>query len=1515
MVELINFRTSVSGIRKTAIPVTLALVASIGVLGLPESVPVSQAFVPEKLEAAIPADQQVKVDTSAVLDLGAKEAAPGVQFTYKYRVAIPKLSADTSNRELKVTVDSDPLAPFATALSKSDLKCDGGTVSGFDVKTNTFTVTGFDKAAALNCSIEKTATLSADAPKGYTVSGLVDAKYTDNPGLKLQEISSGPRDPQLSCSPTLRFESEVKGGGYLVDIKMADQQGKGLVVPTPWEDPANSITIQEPGKPAEKIDLNGQYPVVLNKDSSQPYYGSTEGIQGVTKWLDSVNWKYDPAVFTGDKYLPAGTRIIVNRKVNYQNCVEPGIATDANTNRKMIINFTTGRPSLPVDSIASDAFRLPGGEEGQAPKAWCDAIYITDLKSSGAKSTPIYKLDPKNPMLSPGQVKPIPEESAYGVLNISPKFEGWVYYIASDKLTLKRFNLATGENVVVPVSGEWRTTRFALTPSAFSPSNELFITSGPGSALYKLSFNEDGSAATAKKMGIFLSQNPWMINDFTFDYDGGLIVTYGNAQERRMIVRKYSPEQFAAGAPRMSVDNGTPVADVPYPNGASSLVYGSAWGPDNTLYFTVGLTTTKTDREIYTLKDGKVTKLNYSPRVTGGVIDMSSCGFGGVPPKVESGFQARKLAIDPVTAKPVEGNATGKVILSANGTATVKYLIQVTNLGAEAAPMPADITDQVQAPAGFDITNIKVDGTSKGTGPTVKLPVPAEPIPAGKVKSFLVTVDLKAKNGLAGLPTQGVCENTTPGANNAGFFNRVNYQDDQDGTKNNQACIPFETPKRAHLKLVKQIEGPQGYTNADQDRQLFTLVAGAVNSPVTTVSGTADTGRVEVAADSEGVVYRLGEQQNAAPAGDYGFTMKRDWVCTGNSVPLRDGNLLTIKPGEDVSCSIVNQPDPKFSVKKEAANPAGENNQLGQPVQPDDQGKLKLEYLVKVHNDSAFAGNSGTIYDHFVVPAGLQWDGSEAAQVTVVNNGGGQVQSAATTVTKEQLAADPGAVLASSVNNLPGGATAVFKIVIPAQVDNTLVDGRTVFETHLNDLLCEKNTEEGSSANYFKGNRGAQNLVALEAENSTSNNGQPVKDNNACIPVLPKSNWKVEKSPADKNLEGGFGAAGGNGALVDAQKGADGTYTATVKYRVRVTNLGPTAGQHPQIVDALTLPEPWQATSVKWSTSVDMSQAVDNGKNLQFTIPQSEGMVSPIADQGKNVKNYVDYYVEVTAQGQPTAEQWQQAQTCETEGAGKPGKGFFNRVTMDGDQDGDHNNDACVPVRPESPAEVNLLVRKTDASGNLALPGAEFKVCDVNPYATSGDPVRVLADPNHCRPVQPMPAADQCASAPAGEPRQACEAMAAGDQALMKSTGSVKVRPDVPHWLVETKAPACSPDNSGGEYCASLLPQPLKFTVNADRVLDAPDAVAVGSGQACDPLSDQGCSSEAAFKQVDDTFYFYQGLVKVHDPRRGTLPVSGGTGPLPFAVAAAALLLTSLGWAFRNAKTAPVSSGRKRSRA
>ncbi|WP_156981949.1 SpaA isopeptide-forming pilin-related protein [Boudabousia tangfeifanii] len=1489
------------GLGVGATVLTAALVSSFAFSGAPATQ--SFAFVNDNsIEEAVGDTPVIKGTLEHSKSSDGSEPKPGEDFTYtgKFTFNVPE---GAPNR-IRFSVTQDSQAPFKSAPQLADLKFPSGNVVGVkqdnnDPNTWVYTIENVTQGGT--ATFVKQATLSAEAGPGTIISGSANFAMTPTGDTQLQNLDQKLIWDAGQCSGVAYFKYRVpegKLGAWLTDIKFADYSDSQDAVLDPL--PANAAALADP-KMEKRNGFRVSSPgttdgaftneylteaVTRNDDSTKPLFGTDPKLAN-GRFLDSINWPYNPETWTGKQWIKSGTVFEIRRGFKLANCLPVRVSTSPNPKRDIIgVQISQGRKLPTNDQTAIDVFRLPGGKNIDE-NSWCDDIYFMDMQPPGTfiyGSPRIGSINIKDPQHGMKTVA-FPDRTVQGGIAMGRQYPGWLYYVPQSNMRgLKRFNVQTGRTETVRVTNP-RALGYDVTtqPSAFSPDGSFWLarTNDTETRLYRYEFNEDGTVATVYPGAIIMNQTDIRgayVNDFAFMSNGDFLATFGSSS--KAITYVFTAEQVKKNErlyPSQGKKYGT------YTNGG--YIYGSAFGSDGQLYVSKG-TSTATRPNVYIEpesgnRETYMKPFSYSPAAATGILDLTSCSFGGQQPG-PTGVKVQKSAVDPVTGTlaPAGEAAKNPVMIGADGTATLKYVVTATNVGDEPIT-PQNITDTFTAPKGFTVKSVSAtvlggDRLPNVSGSPFTLPV-GELAPGG-TKAFAITIRVKADSlQAANNATAQVCKNDGNGTPGTGFFNQVAMPEDADGTENNDACIPFTGQPTAHLKLVKQIVNQNGdVINSPvlDDLGHFMLGASGFNpetgSPLAGVSGQAK-GNAGVAADEDVVPgnYKLVETI-AEPGALNGYYQSGNWDCVGGR--MLDGNTVNVPKNGSVTCTIKNTRTPKFHIQKLANTPAeGLNNpHVGEPVVLKN-GKGELVYRLEVVNDSNFTGRTGIVRDRFQAPNGLLFDESSVAKVTF--SGDGQRFGGKDTYTKAEL--DQGAVLAESIRGMAPNAKATFTITIPVMADSRQVLGKPVtrFQQHedaLSQCATESATVNRQKVNLAKPNDDAAvNNASLDHENTlyAENDNVWYRDNFACIPVV-ENKWKVEKfaqydpavegaDPANNGGDGFVKTPGSTGTGVVLEPSGEGQLSATVKYRVRVVNRGKLEAVVPEVTDTITLPQGFEITAAKFGRDLDSLAPVKAGGNtVTFTIPASTDKVAGGAHR--------DYLVEVTGQISATEAaklNWTESDSaataageCLTEGAGRPGTGFFNRVSIDGDDGTDGNNDACTPIKPRTGI---LLVEKTDAAG-ARLSGAKFALYQAADASskplTMGDLVKADLDP--------LTAKNAGRFAPDSLSTED------GDDTYHGRFVTPDLNVGTVYFLVETKSPTKD---------FSLLPEPFVFQVDASGnvvALNAKTAQPIGSAD-------------------DGTFFTAGAKVSVHDPRTGELPKAGGNGRMPLAVGGTLLVLVS----------------------
>ncbi|AOZ73371.1 hypothetical protein BK816_08880 [Boudabousia tangfeifanii] len=1487
--------------------------------------------------------------------------APGATFTYNGKVEFTGVSGTNLENIYTIYVTQGEKAPFTPAPTKSSLTFtdqNGSPVQPQSleiekVNDNTWKYVAKGMSGDITAKFSNEAQISADATSGDFASASISGEVLSKPVLDMQKsdgmlvsaldgsTSDGVSTPSRGCRGYVTNTWTSKPGAWLLDIKLADNAGKGKVKfddapfsngaqqPANWQDPStfNSLKVTDAsGKDITADILAGSS--YVNPDPSKPQYVIDPLIAktGNAQWIDSTNWVWDPSTWTGRTWLPAGATVVATHGYTFENCVDPGLSTDGDTNRNIAFALEIARPEVTANANDNDLIILPSkpGEAPKPDKAWCEDIFIQ--KGNGTTFSDVVAVNPEVTPLAVRDIRDSLNPKPYaGAIALSPITKDKIYYLNNKKVFVAPTTPgSTGVDAGFPPVNVIDNVGAGI---GIDPNGVIWVMIS-GGTLFSLDPNAESPQWISHGTPINPDAPGNYFYDLTFAQDGTLLLVANNLSGSK---KSYSKGVYFFN--KESIDKVRPETETFTPNKTEvfsakttaeriSYVNGFAVDREGNLYVGGGF-----DNSLFLLKDGVMTKVLNS-RFTDGIADMGSCSFypADTPPEVNNDpkFQVQKSAIDPVTGAVAKAGATteNSAVIAADGSTTIQYLVTVANTGGGAGD-PGDVTDTIAPPKGFTIMDVLVDGKSVSANNVLTLR-PGN-LEANSYKSYKITVKLQADSLEAGNNAVGECRNEGPGQAGGGFFNSVTMNNDSDGADNNDACVPVKPRPKAHLKLVKQIVNQDGSLSDDQSAaKKFGLSAGSgdPSSMLTSVNGV--TGSEGVDKDVIAGTYVLNEQPLAdQPENEY-FALG-DWKCdSGKTV---ENGRVQLNENDNVTCTVKNTRMPLTHIQKFPADPTDDNVHVGKLQTPElipgsnpAQYRTEVSYLIKVTNTSTFTANTAQIRDYFKVPAGMKWDGDKPAKVEFVpGTTGAKAADLATTLTKAELentSKGDGARLASAVTNLPAKGEVSFKVTIPLLLDTTPdpQTGLSAYDQNAAKLAeCYSGEREGEK--FTTTASGIANRTSLENEDLRYNQ-IPILDNYACIPVKIDGSWKVQKfAPAEG---GGYVPnAGTTGPAVRVTTNGD-AFEATVNYKVRVTNNGPTASLSPVVTDSVTLPEGFNVTALRWQVEgADRFNDVPQPGNqnvANFELPASTKPVPATTDTAQEpaFKNYIDYIVQVTGRtnGQNiTAEQWEKAGTCETENAGNASAGgFFNQVTIPNEQDpnADNDNDACVPVVSSG---VPVRIIKTDSSGNTALPGAKFALYDVDPTQSDALPIEEVING----------LSEEAAYGNVGnEFTNPGIVDALGEASKTETVFETKpLQIGKTYWLVETQAPFTS--KAGVETRYNLLAQPLKFRVNAGGIIEPYDN---GSGQPvvsdeaeCDPTRDNGCDWQTSPKIVDGgTFYVFKGVVNVRDTRTAELPKAGGNGRGPLIAMAVLIILVSLGLTYKTSAVATryVSTGKPR---
>lgn len=1021
----------------------------------------------------------------------------------------------------------------------------------------------------------------------------------------------------------------------------------------------------------------------LADDPSQPYFPQSP-IPTTARWTDSLNWKWDPATWTGDTWLPAGAVVTIKRHVTYAGCVGGGFAAGVDTYRGYGMAIEIARPGTRTSATAATSFKLPGLAP-DAPK--CESTLYYTQASNNATTAGSYQLgwfdwpngttwrlesiDPGGKTWTPQAIavsRQVPEMLYCNSRNTGENWFNW-------------YNTSTNQ-WGTPTQTTWLTDSLG-----FDPQGNLWsVASGTGT-LYKRTYDPVTKTLGAWEQrgnlrglslrpsgGVYTWQDVALssVVDLAFDGEGNLWVV-----DSRELWKVDAAALSGAPTTTVTATYKTLVAAPP----VGSTYYGMAFDADGSILLSnFGLNAA--DANIYAVHPDRLVApglVNSTTRTTttptlrrdaafsgrGTLGDLANCIY----PNFEPAFQVKKAVINEDGSVSPVGTTGQTVRVNSDGTVTVDYLVSVTNISAAAGRHPA-IVDSVSLPSGFTVQGVRLNGVTQTLGAQNQFTIPADTVdlPAnGGVRVYTVSVTGRAADMAAVNWTQaGTCTTTGAGTPSAGgFFNLVTMVKDQDGPDNNDACVPVIPPTSgtAQLTLVKRIVDASGAVISSKaaDSQYFTLIAAG---PTKLQGSSTTSGATNVTGAVMPGTYRLTEVPNTSPAANNqgqitgGYTFGT-WSCNAGKVPDANRDIALVA-GDNVTCTITNVPVPPFHVVKTATTPApasqntpaAANPHIGTIVSPDANGILLFNYTITVTNDGSFVGDSGPVLEWFQVPDGLVWAGGRTASITyrpgaTGAGAAGFVPGAAYT----ESALANGLVLANAIQRLPAGASVSFDVTIPLTMDTTVAAGqtRTNYQIHAQDLATCSNPVSAGGNRFTNGAFGVANVTSISEENQ-SYSDIPTEDNVACIPVS-SGTWSVGKQAPSAYAANGSVATwapeGSTGTRVDVN--ADGTVRIT--YRVRVTNEGTMAGDHPTVADRVTVPSGFAITAV----TLD---GVPQGTSGAFTIPT--------AALAAGATRYYTVVVDAVAANLQAVD-WTRAGQCETSGGGNAGVGgFFNVVTMTG---------------------------------------------------------------------------------------------------------------------------------------------------------------------------------------------------------------------------------------------------------
>ncbi|MGV4323418.1 DUF7507 domain-containing protein [Trueperella pyogenes] len=216
-----------------------------------------------------------------------------------------------------------------------------------------------------------------------------------------------------------------------------------------------------------------------------------------------------------------------------------------------------------------------------------------------------------------------------------------------------------------------------------------------------------------------------------------------------------------------------------------------------------------------------------------------------------------------------------------------------------------------------------------------------------------------------------------------------------------------------------------------------------------------------------------------------------------------------------------------------------------------------------------------------------------------------------------------------------------------------------------------------------------------------------------------KDTWTIE--PVGFKVEKTAKVAGENGSVEWKPTGSpiklDDKLHGTATYRVTVTNTGLVDTFAPTVKDVFTTPKGFVLDKLSWA---EVNKEGTVGQRTQFTDPNILPKAIIKQGQSKTFEITADVHVE-----DANEVDWEKVGQCKTDSTHRSEYGLFNRVTMPHDDDGEDNNDACVPVTsPLLEMSVTKLGNNCDTDQQTCeLPGASFAIYDADPASAGAKPL------------------------------------------------------------------------------------------------------------------------------------------------------------------------------------------------
>ncbi|UVJ57621.1 SpaA isopeptide-forming pilin-related protein [Trueperella pyogenes] len=216
-----------------------------------------------------------------------------------------------------------------------------------------------------------------------------------------------------------------------------------------------------------------------------------------------------------------------------------------------------------------------------------------------------------------------------------------------------------------------------------------------------------------------------------------------------------------------------------------------------------------------------------------------------------------------------------------------------------------------------------------------------------------------------------------------------------------------------------------------------------------------------------------------------------------------------------------------------------------------------------------------------------------------------------------------------------------------------------------------------------------------------------------------KDTWTVE--PVGFKVEKTAKVSGENGRVEWKPTGSpiklNDEMRGTATYRVTVTNTGLVDTFAPAVKDVFTTPKGFFLEKLSWA---EVDEKGNAGNHNPLTDPNTLPKVRIAPGASKTYEITAEVSVK-----DATQVDWEKVGQCKTDNAGNSEYGLFNRVTMPHDDDGDENNDACVPVTsPLLTMSVTKLGNNCDTDKHSCeLAGASFALYNVDPTSAEAKPL------------------------------------------------------------------------------------------------------------------------------------------------------------------------------------------------